>query len=165
MQSEPSALYHLTAAELMSTPVVTFAEDMPLKSAAARLAEAGISGVPVVDKLGRCVGVLSASDFVHGMGREQRSVPACAVAPASYGASPGINPDAVADGTVGDYMTRGAITVEENVRLGELARRMIDVHIHRLIVVDAHAKPVGIVSTTDILAAVVKCDPARRQRS
>jgi CBS domain-containing protein len=40
----------------------------------------------------------------------------------------------------------------------ELARAMLDAHIHRVIVVDELQRPIGIVSTTDILAAVANRD-------
>jgi predicted transcriptional regulator len=38
--------------------------------------------------------------------------------------------------------------------LHDLARKMIDAHIHRLIVVDKEEKPVGVVSSTNVLAAL-----------
>ena len=38
--------------------------------------------------------------------------------------------------------------------LAELARMMLDAHIHRVIVVDRNGKPIGLVSSTDILAVV-----------
>ena len=38
---------------------------------------------------------------------------------------------------------------------------MIDAHIHRIIIVDQHQHPIGIVSSTDILAAVARADLAR----
>jgi len=42
------------------------------------------------------------------------------------------------------------------VPIGDLANMMIDAHIHRVIVVDSNERPIGIVSTTDILAAVAR---------
>jgi CBS-domain-containing membrane protein len=39
---------------------------------------------------------------------------------------------------------------------------MVDAHIHRLIVAGAHRRPIGIVSSTDLLAAVACA--ARKQR-
>ena len=38
----------------------------------------------------------------------------------------------------------------------ELAHRMLDAHIHRIVIVDEHGHPVGIVSSTDVLAAVAR---------
>jgi predicted transcriptional regulator len=36
---------------------------------------------------------------------------------------------------------------------------MLDAHIHRLIVVDSADHPIGVVSTTDILAAIAYAEP------
>jgi hypothetical protein len=40
--------------------------------------------------------------------------------------------------------------------IGELARLMLDAHIHRIMVRDENNRPIGIVSSTDILAAVAR---------
>jgi CBS domain-containing protein len=55
---------------------------MSLRSAARLLVRAGISGAPVVDASGRCIGVLSASDFVRwteegALGAEDSPPAAC----------------------------------------------------------------------------------------
>src|SRR5438445_12670556 len=57
-------LLALTAADLMSAPVLTIRDHMPLREAARLLAREQISGAFVTDAGGRCVGVLSAADFV-----------------------------------------------------------------------------------------------------
>jgi CBS domain-containing protein len=48
----------------MTTTVVTVPETMSLRGAARLLSQASITGAPVVDHSGRCVGVLSATDFL-----------------------------------------------------------------------------------------------------
>jgi CBS domain-containing protein len=50
------------------------------------------------------------------------------------------------------YMTTDVVTAGPQTPLPELARTMIDAHIHRVIVVDDQRKPIGIVSSTDLLA-------------
>jgi CBS-domain-containing membrane protein len=72
----------LTAADVMTRDVVRLREEMPLRDAAHRLRQAQISGAPVVDEQGRCVGVLSAVDYLRRAeeekcGTEQVPVPAC----------------------------------------------------------------------------------------
>jgi predicted transcriptional regulator len=37
-----------------------------------------------------------------------------------------------------------------------MAELMMEAHVHRLIVVDAESHPVGVVTTTDILAALIR---------
>src|SRR5262249_2378259 len=54
-----------TAADLMSHPVVLIPRQMSLTGAAHLLAQANVSGGPVVDDDGRCIGVLSTTDFLH----------------------------------------------------------------------------------------------------
>lgn len=52
------------------------------------------------------------------------------------------------------YMTADIVTVEPQTPLPEMVRTMIGAHIHRVIVVDGKRRPIGIVSSTDILATL-----------
>jgi len=52
------------------------------------------------------------------------------------------------------YMTADVVTVDPQTPLPELVRTMIDALIHRVIVVDGQRRPIGVVSSTDILAAL-----------
>jgi CBS domain-containing protein len=66
------------------------------------------------------------------------------------------------------YMTADPIIVPPATKVSDLAQMMVDAHIHRVIVVDQRRRPVGIVSSTDILAAVahagrVSTEPAPRE--
>jgi CBS domain-containing protein len=64
--------------------------------------------------------------------------------------------------SVGQFMTADPVTVAEDTPLAELARQMVDGHIHRLIVIDCQGRPMGIVSSTDILAWIARGDKAPR---
>ena len=63
---------------------------------------------------------------------------------------------ATEDDTVRDRMTCDPVTVIPSTPLQKLAEMMLDAHIHRVIVVDKDHRPIGIVSSTDILAAVAR---------
>src|SRR5690242_5495541 len=65
MRAKSTPLQALTADELMTRDVVRLAEDMPLQEAARLMLKNQISGAPVVDRGGRCVGILSATDFLR----------------------------------------------------------------------------------------------------
>ena len=150
-----------TAADLMSTNVVTIPRDMSLRLAAHRLQGARVTGAPVVDAAGRCVGVLSATDFVAWAEKGERA------ARRAYDLAVCADWQIVAveqlpEDEVSRYMTADVVTALPSVPIGELARHMLDAHIHRVIVVDRHHRPVGVVSTTDILAAV-SAEAARRE--
>jgi CBS domain-containing protein len=55
-------------------------------------------------------------------------------------------------------MTPDPVTVPPTASIGDVARMMLDAHIHRVIVVDRCRRPIGVVSSTDILAAVAQAD-------
>lgn len=147
----------LTAADLMSRQVVLVPREMSLKAAARLLSQAEVSGAPVVDDVGRCVGVLSATDFMH---LAEHAVPAGRLPPDAL--APVCSDWQVVDlellpgDEVEDHMTDDPVTVPPTASVTELARLMIDAHIHRVIVVDAEGRPVGVVSSTDIIAAVAQ---------
>jgi len=156
--SKPTAakpLLTLTAADLMTTPVTTLPQTMTLREAAGLLSGPSISGAPVVDAQGHCVGVLSSSDFVTwaGKGAEEgeQGTEIRFIAPWGEVISIEDSPDH----EIHRYMTVPPVTVSPRTPIGDLAQKMVDDHIHRILVVD-HDGPRGIVTSTDILAAVVR---------
>jgi predicted transcriptional regulator len=123
----------LSAAEVMSHTVISIPEEMILRSAAQLFIKEGIGGAPVVDAEGRCSGILTSSDFLALWADDE-----CKHAKEE----------------VRRHMTTDPVMVRPSTPITELARMMIDAHIHRLVVVDSEHRPVGIVSSTNVLAAV-----------
>jgi CBS domain-containing protein len=203
----------LTAADVMSRDVVRIPQDMPLRDAGRLLLQERISGAPVVDARGNCVGVLSALDLLRCADkRAEGTGPPGSPAPRTcpfqvthrrpHGDEvtlcllpPGVcpvqvrqeepegkelllcgephcilvdwqvvNPEKLPANAVRHFMTTDPVTARSTTPLRTLARRMLDAHIHRVIVVDAGRKPVGIVSSTDLLAALAYggTEPERR---
>lgn len=145
----------LTAEDLMTRTVETIPQEMSLRAAARLLSQARISGAPVVDADGRCVGVLSATDFMHWA---EKGGPALEALPARPGCCHAdwqvMETESLPQDEVRQYMTADVVTVPPDMRITELARQLLDAHIHRVLVVDEQRWPVGVVSSTDILAAV-----------
>ena len=106
------------------------------------------SGAPVVDQVGRFVGILSSSDFVRHEKADRSLTPAALFA--SY------ELDAPLPGIVADYMTTAVQTIREDARLLDAGRVMTAQHVHRLPVVDQHNKLAGILTSLDLVAALVK---------
>jgi predicted transcriptional regulator len=161
MVPSPTSLFSLTAADLMSAPPVTIPEEMSLRGAAHRLVQAAVTGAPVVNSEGRCIGVLSTTDFAHWMDREHHGPAACATAPAFCAPWQMVDAEELPDEIVHDLMTRDAVMVAASTLLTEVVRKMIDAHIHRVIVTDASRRPIGVVSSTDVLAAVARAATVR----
>ncbi len=143
----------LTAADLMSRDVVTIPQHLSLRKAAHLLANAQVTGAPVIDGRGVCVGVISATDFVHLADCDheppdrQRNQCVCSEWQV-------VDVENLPADEVSCFMTPDPVTVKQNIGIVDLARKMLDAHIHRVIVVDAQGRPGGIVSSTDVLAAV-----------
>ncbi|MGH7222093.1 MAG: CBS domain-containing protein, partial [Gemmataceae bacterium] len=148
---------------LMKGDVVTIPRDMGMQAAARCLEQLHVSGAPVIDEQGRCVGVLSSSDFVSCCAAnrtrcsQHRAEAHCG--PCTFPDCVGsewqmMNPPESAEGLVRDRMTPGPLTARPETPIAQLAQMMADAHVHRLIIVDAQNRPLGIVSTTDIVAAV-----------
>jgi CBS domain-containing protein len=144
------SLLALTAADLMKSPVVTIPQDTSLREAARLLHRSGVSGAPVVDPEGHCIGMLSSSDFVTRAGDEGDGISFLA----PWGEM--IDIEESPDDELRHYMTVQPVTVAGTIPLGELAQKMVDDHIHRVLVAGEHGRPCGIVTSTDVMAAVAQ---------
>jgi len=153
MITETRSLLNLCAADIMSHQVVMIPREMSLPGAARMLARAGITGAPVVDVNGCCIGVLSATDFMNWVKAEHPTS-----APETISSAWQI-PEGFKELTVRveDCMTKDPVLVTAGTKIAELARMMMDAHVHRLIVVEGVSqRPIGIVSSMDVLAALAR---------
>ena len=128
--------------ELMSRNPIAVSADAPLAEAARLLEEHRIHGLPVVDAMGGVVGVVSQTDMLHARTTEDL-----------WARWPGLR--------VRHLMTSPALTITADADIAEAARLMEHERVHRLVVVDADGlTPVGIVSTTDLVHAMLEEAPA-----
>ncbi len=138
MDSAVDRLLTLKVKDVMTRKVVCVAKDQYLSDAADMFVEKGISGAPVIDSQGRCVGVLSAIDYVR---REH--------------VSRGIGPEAAASDRVYQEMSSDVRSVQPEQTLLMAARIMCEKHVHRLPVLNPDGKPVGLITSMDVVAALV----------
>ena len=119
------------------------------------VAQSRISGAPVVDAAGKCVGVLSSTDFVAWTDQGERDARQ-PTSPEDCFHSPWqiAEPETPPGEDVSRLMSPDPVTVAPHTPVAELARTMVAAHIHRVIVVDDQSRPIGVVSSTDILSAV-----------
>jgi CBS domain-containing protein len=152
----------LTAADVMSSELLTVRDDMTVAELAEFLLDNEISGAPVEDVEGRLVGVVSLSDVARSMSGRDEAVLAHPE-PEFYLRSweERFNAEDLAglrvaesEETVGEIMTPAIYAVDEETPISRVAERMIDAKIHRLLVT-REKKVVGILSTTDLLGLLV----------
>jgi CBS domain-containing protein len=139
----------------MTTDVLTVRPSMPLKEAAALLAEHRISGLPVVDDERRVLGVLSEGDILYketgakdkpGLIDRLLSVP-----PVGFDLK-------LAAKTVGEAMSAPALTIGPRRPVTEAASTMIDEGVNRLPVIDDEERLIGIITRADLVRAFVRSD-------
>jgi CBS domain-containing protein len=148
-----------TVAELMNRDLLTVTPTTPLSAAIHLLVDRQISGLPVVDESGKLVGVISESDLMwreKGLDRPLYLMFLDSVIYLQNPAERDRDLHKVLGQTVGEVMTAGAISITADATLPTAARVMHDKKIHRLPVVDAADRPIGIITQGDIVRAIAK---------
>jgi len=144
--------------EVMTRSVVTATPEMTLKAVAGLLVDNKISGVPVCGADGSVVGVLSSADIIwKEVGVVDEATMLERVLATAYG-----DDERLGARTVGDAMTRPAITIRPRDEVSLAAKTMIDAGINRLPVVDG-GRLVGIVTRADLLRAFRRSDEEIRR--
>ena len=150
MNSAIERLLQLKVKDVMSREVESVSENDHIKQAAKVLYERDVTGVPVVNALGKCVGVLSGSDYVARDAEE---------GPTEFFVRDGPNEpyhvEIVDTDRVRTHMTPFVQSVSAEESLVDAARLLCKEHIHRLVVADGNDRPIGVVSALDIVAATV----------
>jgi CBS domain-containing protein len=162
MTTLPGRLGILTAHDVMTGQVVCVCEIDPIDTAIGVLRENHITGAPVVDEQGKLVGILSLNDLISaphdGPSDESPATPLAHGTDRTiwdlFERAGRVEAD-TSEQKVGDRMSRQVTSVTENAPLVDIARAMCDGHWHRVPVVDNAGSLTGIISTMDVLAAMV----------
>ena len=154
MVTAAEKLANLQVADVMTENVVTVTANNTMSEAADAFLEHQITGAPVVDEQGRCVGVLSASDFVHSKAEELEGDEKFGDFQCSRDASGVLSIDQVRHDLVRQHMTPAVQTVDIHSPLLAAAKCMCSEHVHRLIVIDERSAPLGILTSLDLVKAL-----------
>lgn len=128
----------MRVAELMRTNLKTVSADATIADAVGLFGEARVSALPVIDRLGRAVGVLTTRDVLEAEGD-------CADAAAR---------ERLFEKTlVLERMTPWPVTVGPDLDVRSAAMQMLYLDVQRLFVEQGGAL-VGVISQTDIVGAV-----------
>ncbi|MFZ2487800.1 MAG: CBS domain-containing protein [Anaerolineae bacterium] len=157
----------LTAADVMSTHVVSCTPDTTISEAITLMTRNHIHRLVVVDNRGGKpwpVGVLSMTDIInYGMQSPNTAAPAMSLPPSMLAsdiyepmsAEPSLaDLGMIEDHTlVSDVMHVGVVTCPRNASVMDAARKMLELGIHAVIVVADDGHAVGVVSQTDVVLA------------
>jgi CBS domain-containing protein len=132
--------FNLAVTQYMSSPAHSIGSSENLDAAYALLGGLGISSLSVVEDDGSLAGVISMTDLLH-VGRVQ----AGSSAKAALLTLP--------NRPVARHMTRDVTTVAPDESIGLAASKIVEGHFHRVFV-EQDGRPVGVLSTKDIMLAI-----------
>lgn len=146
----------MNVSDVMTRGAISVSPQTPLRDVARLLTDQRISGVPVVDADGRCVGVVSEADLLA----KQLSRPLSRRLPLEWLLGESHDPEELrrrAATTAAEAMTSPAVTIADDRPLREAAALMVDRGINRLPVV-ADGRLVGMLSRADLVRAYLRLD-------
>ena len=126
----------LRVADLMTLDPVTVPFDATIEEAEILMRDRRITGLPVVDADGRLIGVISQTDVLF-------------LAVSSVRA---LIRHRSGQLRVGEVMSTPPVTIDAMATLPAAADRMTRDGIHRLVVVDEHGRPIGVLAAMDFVA-------------
>ncbi len=153
-----------TAADIMERDVLCVSPADTLQEAMAMMTENHVTGLPVMDAKSRCVGVITATDILsyeqehseftseanadlahHFNADTQRweSVRVTSFALEEFG-----------DVRVEEVMARDLVSVQRDSTLRQVAKRMKDNQIHRVLVMDDERRLFGVISSSDFVRLI-----------
>jgi CBS domain-containing protein len=158
-------LFHaLTVGDVMSPAVVVLPQGMSFVAAARQLSARRLGVAPVIDTPGRCVGVLWAEDFLRWAADGGRAHQVGdALTDCVWCDWQVVEVKATQRDEVRRHMTRDPLLVTPDTRLAEIAEVLLDPHRRSVVVVDGGRRPVGVVSSNDVLAALASVERRREE--
>lgn len=152
------------AADYMQRDLVTITPNDTLRDALSLMTENHVTGLPVVDERSRCIGLITSNDILNyeeertGDQGENRIVNVFdpenqqwdSVTLSAFGL------EGIGDTRVSEVMTRDLIWVHRDTPLNDVARRMINERVHRVLVMDEASHLFGVLSATDFVRFVAE---------
>lgn len=160
-------LTDVRARDLMRTQVVTLNPDASIREAVETLQDDHLGGVPVVDAAEKVVGFLSLADIARiehlqgdrvaeMRGDRQLANPVGealeeeALDDEEFAGREDYSPEMLGRETVGQWMTRGIVSVEPDATLKQVCATLVRESVHRVVVLE-RGRLKGIISTMDIV--------------
>jgi CBS domain-containing protein len=150
---------HRIVSDVMTSRVHVAGPDMPFKLLVRLIEENRVSAIPIVDRTGVPIGIVSEADLLLKEQRHELESGHNLVHPRKRR-----DHRAKAAGNVAsELMTSPPITITSAASLSDAARLMQERNVRRLIVVDERGRIAGIVSRRDLLQVFLRTDEDLRE--
>jgi CBS domain-containing protein len=140
----------VSVVSIMSAETVCVDPELSLEALLALFLDRGISGAPVVNEAGRPLGVVSKTDLLR---HQQENAGLVELVPESaepVELEPGFHLEQIGVGKVKDVMTPVSFTLGEGATVARAAALMAHEGVHRVPVIAASGRVVGLVSALDV---------------
>jgi len=152
----------ILAQDVMTKDVTTISGDMPVKKMIQIIRKTSFSGLPVVDKAGKVVGLVSQNDVLRALAWAVESGKLTKVfqskkkrAPAKTASTKSKTPvEKLLDKPIRELMTSGIVSCGLETPAADICETMVSKHIHRLVVLDGDGKLAGLISATDLVRKI-----------
>ncbi len=160
MNSAIERLLSLRVGDVMTASPFLLNANVTMADAAQTLRQHRVTGAPVTDDQGKCVGMLTAVDFMthllsapmaSGVAADDAENVLVQDAPGEPYHVETLDPD-----NVQNFMSEGVVTIPRESPIIDAARMMCRSHIHHLVVLDGERRPAGVISSLDLVAAMIK---------
>jgi CBS domain-containing membrane protein len=150
----------IRAKDIMTREVISVGRETALKDVADLMHRHGISGIPVVEKNLRVVGIISEKDFLFQLGDKKTRSFMGAVSQCLH--RTGCIALSIKEQTAKGIMTSPATTVTEDAPLSEISALLSEKNIRRVPVVDKGSILTGIVTRIDLVVSFCSLDELKR---
>jgi len=147
----------IRAKDIMTSDPVVATQDWDVSKATTIMIEKGFNGLPVIDDVGRLVGIICQSDIIA----QQKKLPLPSFFTfldglISLSSMKSLEKEAqkIAATTVKDAMTKDPVSVSPDTGIETIAALMVDNNLHTLPVVE-DGKVTGVVGKEDVLRTLV----------
>jgi CBS domain-containing protein len=155
----PESLYSLNVCDICRRDPVSVSKDDTLSFALTLMVENRTNALPVLNTADKCLGMISASDIINLVHEldEEMGDPAD---PAPQWLVSKVKDHDLGRRKVFEHMSTVVASVPNSLGIQAASAKMLQNKVHRMPVLDEDERVVGIISTTDILQALVDHCPS-----
>lgn len=149
----------IQARDVMTKDVATIRDNVPVRKMIQIIRKTSFGGLPVVNKSGKVVGLVSQNDILRALAWALESESLTKVFEKGKGkaavkrlkSKPKMDLEGLLEKPVKELMTSGVVSCAPETPAADICDTMVTKRIHRILVLDRDGKLAGLISATDLV--------------